>query len=156
VLIAGIRVPLPEYQCAQHRQRYEWREREDSTGYVRRGQGESYFHMPLTWQKLAPCLLFLDEVDAITPKRETAQREMERRIVAQLLTCMDGTLLVRTRLNEKILHRQTNQWSSLEPPTDLTRWIQLCAGLGDSTMRLRWECRVWRAGKSEYSSHERA
>ena len=41
-------------------------------------------------QKLAPCLLFLDEVDSITPKRETAQREMERRIVAQLLTCMDG------------------------------------------------------------------
>lgn len=44
-------------------------------------------------EKLAPCLLFLDEVDAITPKRETAQREMERRIVAQLLTCMDGEYL---------------------------------------------------------------
>lgn len=38
----------------------------------------------------APCVLFLDEIDAITPKRETAQREMERRIVAQLLTSMDG------------------------------------------------------------------
>jgi ribosome biogenesis ATPase len=34
--------------------------------------------------------MFIDEIDAITPKRETAQREMERRIVAQLLTCMDG------------------------------------------------------------------
>lgn len=41
-------------------------------------------------KELAPCLLFIDEIDAITPKRETAQREMERRIVAQLLTCMDG------------------------------------------------------------------
>lgn len=41
-------------------------------------------------QRLAPCILFIDEIDAITPKRETAQREMERRIVAQLLTCMDG------------------------------------------------------------------
>ena len=30
-----------------------------------------------------------DEIDAIAPKRETAQREMERRIVAQMLTCMD-------------------------------------------------------------------
>ena len=30
-----------------------------------------------------------DEVDAIAPKRETAQREMDRRIVAQTLTCMD-------------------------------------------------------------------
>jgi ribosome biogenesis ATPase len=38
----------------------------------------------------APCLVFIDEIDAVTPKRETAQREMERRIVAQLLTCMDG------------------------------------------------------------------
>lgn len=42
----------------------------------------------------APCLLFIDEIDAITPKRETAQREMERRIVAQLLTCMDGKLAI--------------------------------------------------------------
>ena len=32
---------------------------------------------------------FADEIDAIAPKRETAQREMERRIVAQMLTCMD-------------------------------------------------------------------
>lgn len=39
---------------------------------------------------IAPCIIFLDEIDAITPKRESAQREMERRIVAQLLTCMDG------------------------------------------------------------------
>ncbi|KZT19796.1 AAA-domain-containing protein [Neolentinus lepideus HHB14362 ss-1] len=40
-------------------------------------------------KRLAPCLLFIDEIDAITPKRESVQREMERRIVAQFLTCMD-------------------------------------------------------------------
>jgi hypothetical protein len=34
-------------------------------------------------------VLSADEIDAIAPKRETAQREMERRIVAQMLTCMD-------------------------------------------------------------------
>jgi SpoVK/Ycf46/Vps4 family AAA+-type ATPase len=28
--------------------------------------------------------VFIDEIDAIAPKRETAQREMERRIVAQV------------------------------------------------------------------------
>ncbi len=39
---------------------------------------------------VAPSLIFIDEIDAITPKRENAQREMERRIVAQLLTCMDS------------------------------------------------------------------
>ncbi|XP_061405669.1 nuclear valosin-containing protein-like [Lethenteron reissneri] len=38
----------------------------------------------------APCVLFLDEIDAITPKREMASKDMERRLVAQLLTCMDG------------------------------------------------------------------
>lgn len=43
--------------------------------------------------RVRPSIIFLDEIDAITPKRETAQREMERRIVAQLLTCMDGMYL---------------------------------------------------------------
>ncbi|XP_074629859.1 nuclear valosin-containing protein-like isoform X1 [Acropora palmata] len=37
----------------------------------------------------SPCVLFLDEIDAITPKRETASKDMERRIVSQLLTSMD-------------------------------------------------------------------
>jgi len=37
----------------------------------------------------SPCVLFIDEIDSITPKRENAQREMERRIVAQLLSCLD-------------------------------------------------------------------
>lgn len=37
----------------------------------------------------APSLIFIDEIDVITPKRENAAREMERRIVAQLLTSMD-------------------------------------------------------------------
>ena len=35
------------------------------------------------------CAFPADEIDAIAPKRDTAQREMERRIVAQLLTCLD-------------------------------------------------------------------
>lgn len=41
-------------------------------------------------QSSAPCVLFIDEIDAITPKREVASKDMERRIVAQFLTCMDG------------------------------------------------------------------
>lgn len=40
-------------------------------------------------KKAAPCILFIDEIDAITPKRESASREMERRIVAQLLSSLD-------------------------------------------------------------------
>ncbi|WAQ97098.1 NVL-like protein [Mya arenaria] len=42
-------------------------------------------------QQTAPCVIFIDEIDAITPKRETASKDMERRIVAQLLACMDAT-----------------------------------------------------------------
>ena len=34
-------------------------------------------------------MLDADEIDAIAAKRESAQREMERRIVAQMLTCLD-------------------------------------------------------------------
>jgi len=43
---------------------------------------------------LAPCIIFLDEIDAVTPHRATAQREMERRIVAQLLSSLDGKILM--------------------------------------------------------------
>ena len=38
----------------------------------------------------APCIVFIDEVDALAPRRESALREMERRIVAQFLTCLDS------------------------------------------------------------------
>jgi len=38
----------------------------------------------------APSVIFIDEIDALAPRRESAQREMERRVVAQLLTCMDS------------------------------------------------------------------
>ena len=38
----------------------------------------------------APAIIFIDEIDAIAPKRDKAQGEMERRIVSQLLTLMDG------------------------------------------------------------------
>ena len=47
-------------------------------------------------QAAAPALLFIDEVDAITPKREHAQREMEKRIVAQLLAVSTPTACQRS------------------------------------------------------------
>jgi ribosome biogenesis ATPase len=40
--------------------------------------------------KRQPSLIFVDEIDAITPKREETQRGMEKRIVSQFLTCLDG------------------------------------------------------------------
>ncbi|WOK38196.1 CDC48 family AAA ATPase [Sphingomonas sp. C3-2] len=41
-------------------------------------------------QKSAPSILFIDEIDSIAPKREQVQGETEKRLVAQLLTLMDG------------------------------------------------------------------
>ncbi|KAM0792685.1 hypothetical protein ACM66B_002465 [Microbotryomycetes sp. NB124-2] len=65
--------------------------------------------------RLAPCILFIDEIDAITPKRETAQREMERRIVAQLLTCMDDLAWDKTDNKPVMILGATNRPDSLDP-----------------------------------------
>ena len=41
-------------------------------------------------QKNSPSIIFIDEIDAIAPKREDVGGEVERRVVSQLLTMMDG------------------------------------------------------------------
>ncbi|MCC6022867.1 MAG: CDC48 family AAA ATPase, partial [Desulfurococcaceae archaeon] len=41
-------------------------------------------------EKNAPSIIFIDELDAIAPKREEVVGEVEKRVVAQLLTLMDG------------------------------------------------------------------
>jgi transitional endoplasmic reticulum ATPase len=41
-------------------------------------------------QENAPSIIFIDEIDAIAPRREEVTGEVEKRVVAQLLTLMDG------------------------------------------------------------------
>ena len=41
-------------------------------------------------KKNSPAIIFIDEIDSIAPKREEVTGEVERRVVAQLLTLMDG------------------------------------------------------------------
>ncbi len=41
-------------------------------------------------KKHSPAIIFIDEIDAIAPKRDEVIGEVERRVVAQLLTLMDG------------------------------------------------------------------
>lgn len=41
-------------------------------------------------QKNSPAIIFIDEIDSIAPKRDKAGGEVEKRIVSQLLTLMDG------------------------------------------------------------------
>ncbi|OMJ29686.1 putative AAA domain-containing protein [Smittium culicis] len=66
-------------------------------------------------KKLAPCILFIDEIDAITQKRENASKDMERRMVAQLLTCIDELNWDQTGNRHVSLLGATNQPDSLDP-----------------------------------------
>lgn len=55
--------------------------------------GESEEHLRNVFQeaqKSATSIIFIDELDSIAPKREEVSGEVERRIVAQLLSLMDG------------------------------------------------------------------
>lgn len=38
----------------------------------------------------APCLVFIDEIDAIAGRRDQASKEMERRVISQLLLSLDS------------------------------------------------------------------
>jgi ribosome biogenesis ATPase len=66
-------------------------------------------------KRMAPCLIFIDEIDVIMGKRESAQREMEKRIVAQMLTCMDDMALEKTGGKPVIIIAATNRPDSLDP-----------------------------------------
>ncbi|VDN05392.1 unnamed protein product [Thelazia callipaeda] len=52
--------------------------------------------------EVAPCILLLDGIDAIAAKRENAQREMERRIVSQLVACLDDLSSPKKKTDVKI------------------------------------------------------
>ncbi len=62
-------------------------------------------------QARAPSIVFLDEIDAIAPKRAEVQGEVEKRVVAQLLALMDG---LRTR-GQVIVIGATNIQQNLDP-----------------------------------------
>ncbi len=62
-------------------------------------------------EKNAPTIIFIDEIDAIAPKREDTYGEVERRMVSQLLTMMDG-LKSRGRV---IVIGATNRQNALDP-----------------------------------------
>jgi transitional endoplasmic reticulum ATPase len=62
-------------------------------------------------EKNAPALIFIDEVDAIAPKRENVTGEVERRVVSQLLTLMDG---LKTR-GKVVVIAATNIPNAIDP-----------------------------------------
>ncbi|XP_057324690.1 transitional endoplasmic reticulum ATPase TER94-like [Microplitis mediator] len=61
-------------------------------------------------EKNSPAIIFIDEIDAIAPKREKAQGEVEKRIVSQLLTLMDGM----KKTSDVIVMAATNRPNSID------------------------------------------
>ena len=59
----------------------------------------------------APAIIFIDEIDSICPKREDVSGEVERRVVAQMLTLMDG---MQGRDNVVVIGA-TNRRDALDP-----------------------------------------
>ncbi|CAL4946447.1 unnamed protein product [Urochloa decumbens] len=62
-------------------------------------------------ERNAPSIIFIDEIDSIAPKRDKTHGEVERRIVSQLLTLMDG-LKARAHV---IVMGATNRPNSINP-----------------------------------------
>ncbi|MFP4654773.1 MAG: CDC48 family AAA ATPase [Methanohalobium sp.] len=59
----------------------------------------------------APSIIFIDEIDSIAPKRENVTGEVERRVVSQLLTMMDGL----EERGQVVVIGATNRVDSLDP-----------------------------------------
>ncbi|KAJ8911589.1 hypothetical protein NQ315_015335 [Exocentrus adspersus] len=84
--------------------------------------------------KRTTCVLFIDEIDSITPNRQNAQKEMERRIVAQLLSCMD-------ELNEcehtVLIIGATNRPDAIDPALRRAGRFdkEICLGIPDTQSR---------------------
>lgn len=76
-------------------------------------------------QKNAPSIIFLDELDAIAPKRTEVQGEVEKRVVAQMLSLMDGV----TSRGQVIVMGATNIPDNIDPalrrPGRLDREIEI-------------------------------
>ncbi|XP_032669181.1 nuclear valosin-containing protein-like isoform X2 [Odontomachus brunneus] len=87
---------------------------------------------------LVPCVVFLDEIDAIAPHRATAQREMERRIVAQLLSCLDE-LNLKENGDRVLVIGATNRPDSLDPALRRAGRFdrEVCLGIPDSEARTK-------------------
>lgn len=76
--------------------------------------GEAELRLRQVFQKAstsAPCLIFIDEIDSLAPERSKVEGEVEKRVVAQLLSLMDGF----AQLNGVIVLAATNRPDHVDP-----------------------------------------
>lgn len=85
-------------------------------------------------KRTGPAIIFIDEIDSIAPKRDKTNGEVERRVVSQLLTLMDG---MKARSNVVVI-AATNRPNSIDPA--LRRFgrfdREVDIGIPDATGRL--------------------
>src|SRR5689334_11820047 len=85
-------------------------------------------------EKNAPSIIFIDEIDSIAPKRDEVSGEVERRIVAQLLSLMDGM----SSRGKVVVIGATNRINAIDPalrrPGRFDREIEI--GVPDRNGRL--------------------
>src|SRR5918995_262663 len=85
-------------------------------------------------EKNMPSIIFIDEIDSIAPKREEVSGEVERRIVAQLLSLMDGM----SSRGKVVVIGATNRVNAIDPalrrPGRFDREIEI--GVPDRNGRL--------------------
>lgn len=104
---------------------------------VHKFYGESEAHLRKIFEEASrksPSIIFIDEIDAIAPKREQVVGEVEKRIVAQLLALMDGL----NRRQQLIVIAATNLPNSIDPalrrPGRFDR--EICIPIPDRNSRL--------------------
>lgn len=85
---------------------------------------------------VAPCVLFIDEVDVVSANRNNAQKDLERRIVSQLLSSLDG-LGQLPNGNQVVVIGATNRADTLDPALRrVGRFDQeICLGIPDRQAR---------------------
>jgi transitional endoplasmic reticulum ATPase len=93
-------------------------------------------------QQNAPSIIFIDELDSIAPRREEVTGEVERRVVAQLLTMMDGL----KERGQVVVIGATNRVDAIDPalrrPGRFDREIEIAVPNEiDRTEILRIHCR---------------
>lgn len=87
-------------------------------------------------ESFAPCVLFIDEIDAISSNRVNAQKDMERRIVSQLLQSFDN--LSKMEYGDQVLViGATNRPDSLDPALRRVGRFdhEICLGIPDRKAR---------------------
>lgn len=84
----------------------------------------------------SPCILFIDEIDAVCGNRRNAQKDMEKRMVSQLLACLDG---LAEENSSVLVLAATNNPDTLDPALRRAGRLEQEITLGIPSLKARKE-----------------